>query len=188
MQKFIEIIKLIIKKSIHLFKSIITNPEILDFKPEEIDTSVSITKSVPDKTKQKYDPDKVYCIYEAKVKDSNERWGVMHFRGQECKFISGRYGNGEAPVGNWKSDKLIKYNLQQTPDREKMAQFGISWQIPFYTPNTGRDCIAIHPDGNVEGTLGCIGLHFENADHAVRIYNVFRDWFETHKSVEVVVK
>lgn len=123
---------------------------------------------------------KVECKYLVISKKHAE--GVLYFRNLECKFVSGKWGKGYAPQGIYKAYKCID------EDREAFVTHGIGYQVPIEPQfETDREFLAIHPDGGVEGTLGCIGLIPENADHALRIKNAFKHWFEVHPSLDVEI-
>lgn len=126
------------------------------------------------------DPNKVYCFYD--IVSENEAHGVMYFRSKECKFISGRWGKGQAPTGEYEA------KLYKSETRDAFVQFGVGFQVPIQPLfKTDRTFLAIHPDGNIEGTLGCIGLIFEDKEHATRIRNIFRNWFDVHKHLPVEI-
>jgi len=52
--------------------------------------------------------------------------------------------------------------------------------------DTERDSLAIHPDGNIEGSLGCIVFPFESLDENIRCRNILRDLLE-HGTVKLSV-
>ena len=66
---------------------------------------------------------------------------------------SGPWGNGRLPNGEW-----IGSNAR-TRTSDAMVRNGVGFSVDLDpTFNTSRDLIRIHPDGNVRGTQGCIGL------------------------------
>jgi len=123
---------------------------------------------------------KVMCKYLEIYK--NEARGIMYFRGTKTAFISGRYGKGRAPVGTYRCYKLIHET------RGAFCQHGLGWQVPMEAKfETERFGLAIHPDGNIEGTLGCIGLSFDSLEENVIVKNLFRDHFEISNELEVLI-
>lgn len=83
------------------------------------------------------------------------RWG-----GESWPAVSGPHGNGRLPEGKY-TIEVDRRTGQSTSlgkgyrDRET----GLEWFVPL-TPHfsTGRTGLGIHPDGNVPGTLGCVGI------------------------------
>lgn len=129
--------------------------------------------------------DKVVCRYNV-IDDINKyAEGQLYFNNEIFKFISGKWGKGYAPKGKYKAyaDQL------KHSDEKPYSQFNFGWYLPIGPQfETERFGLMIHPDGGVEGTLGCIGLHFESLDENVRCYNLFRDYFdkETILNVEII--
>jgi hypothetical protein len=126
--------------------------------------------------------DKVICVYN-KIDDLNkEAEGVMYFQGHMFKFLSGRYGKGYAPIGKYRAFRLIE------EEREAFKQFDLGWQTPLEAKfPTNRSGLALHPDGNKKGTLGCIGLDFESIDENVLCHNLLRDFFENKPILNVEI-
>ena len=145
--------------------------------------------------------DKCIIVYDdTQPKDDKEEWGTLHFMGEECRFISGRWGRGYAPRGHYRGYKIIQYIKKNCSEYKSMGLFDLAFQLPLQfvkiaddaTPHEkkrskGMTGIAIHPDGNIEGTLGCFGLHPKNLDHLVRILNVFKNYLENNNYVNVEV-
>jgi RHS repeat-associated protein len=69
--------------------------------------------------------------------------------------VSGPYGNGALPDGVY-TGSLLRRN-RSNPAMTCPNSEGWSLNMTPQTPN-GRDLIEMHPDGNVPGTLGCIGV------------------------------
>lgn len=86
---------------------------------------------------------------------------------------SGGWGNGPLPCGLY---KLTGYS-DQTGDA--YSQFGVGW-FASIEPQfaTDRTALGIHPDGNVEGSLGCLVIPFKNLDDNIRCRNMIRDCIE----------
>lgn len=85
--------------------------------------------------------------------------------------VSGPWGNGSAPPGNYAvernkvvSDSNMEEGYCITDSQGKLCFFiPITPQFP-----TDRNGLGIHPDGNVPGSLGCIVIQ---ADHARRFWD-----------------
>lgn len=148
------------------------------------------------------DRNMVYLVYDTnQPKDDNEEWGTMYFKDIECRFISGRYGRGHAPRGSYGAKIIYEYSKDSNPDTfERMGLFNIAFQVPIELIKISSDAtqkeierakgmsgIAIHPDGGIEGTLGCFGLHPESQDHLIRIRNSFRHFFDVKNCLMVEV-
>lgn len=95
---------------------------------------------------------------------STLRWG-----GESWTAVSGPHGNGRLPAGMYTVavDRRTAQMKDLGPgfiDRET----GLGWFVPLVADdNIGRTGLGIHPDGNVPGTLGCIGIT-RNADSFYR--------------------
>ena len=90
-------------------------------------------------------------------KDSMAR-GILSFPcGNQFTAISGGYGKGALPSGDYHIEKC--YKLYDDGNQKPFKRDGDPWVatlVPqFKTDRTG---LLIHPDGNLEGTLGCIGI------------------------------
>ena len=81
-------------------------------------------------------------------------WGATHFRA-----ISGPHGKGALPVGTYRIKTRYAVVGKALSNRYEDSVTLNRWFLPiepqFLTP---RDSFGIHPDGNIPGTLGCIGL------------------------------
>lgn len=67
--------------------------------------------------------------------------------------VSGPWGKGALPFGWYRCGNL------RTRNQANMTREGVSFSVDL-TPlfPTDRTDLRIHPDGNVPGTLGCIGI------------------------------
>jgi hypothetical protein len=92
--------------------------------------------------------------------------------------ISGMWGKGEAPKGIYKASGLIKLS-----DADKaFKKEGFAWVLSLEPQfKTDRTDLAIHPDGNIKGTLGCIGIQSND----IEFYYTMKGLFEIRKSVEL---
>lgn len=124
----------------------------------------------------------VMCEYKLIDKLNNFAEGNLYFNGIIAQFISGKYGKGFAPEGKYRAYKVLHEN------RKAFRQFNFGWQVPLEPQfKTDRRKLAIHPDGNVKGTLGCIGLDFQSIDENIALFNKFRDYFDKHDILEVEI-
>ncbi|MCP3683799.1 MAG: hypothetical protein GY861_14030 [bacterium] len=128
--------------------------------------------------------DKVICRFTLIDPIEKKAQGTMYFNGEVFEIISGPYGRGYAPRGNYKaySDQL------KHSDKKAYSQHDFGWYLPigpqFETYRTG---LMIHPDGNVKGSLGCIAINFLDLNENVKCYNLFRDYFEKNGILNVEI-
>ena len=85
--------------------------------------------------------------------------------------ISGPYGNGALPDGNY-----IGNNLRVRTESSYVRE-GVGFSVDL-TPQfqTTRTLLRIHPDGGILGTEGCIGI-LGNATRLTQLYNRFNRYF-----------
>ena len=82
---------------------------------------------------------------------------ILIMEGVAYSAVSGPFKNGPLPIGEYKLSKLVKLN-PHTSNKGfvvKKTAFWIKLYPQFETTRTG---LGIHPDGNIPGTLGCIGI------------------------------
>lgn len=99
----------------------------------------------------------------------NRQTGVLWINGLPYQCKSGPWGKGALPAGEYDVGKLAMLNPETCAEGfvyEKTA-FWIPITPRFETDRTG---LGIHPDGNVPGTLGCIGLQRGEAVSFLRVY------------------
>lgn len=72
--------------------------------------------------------------------------------------VSGPYGNGELPEGLYhiKRSGLMDRSSNEISYCDSLQNCWFQYIEPQFS--TSRNELGIHPDGNLEGTLGCIGL------------------------------
>ncbi|GAB4260468.1 MAG: hypothetical protein Kow0079_17400 [Vicingaceae bacterium] len=109
--------------------------------------------------------------------DDNSTLNIGTFGG-----VAGGFGNGAPENGN--------YTITNYQDRSPSGWYnsgmnlngvGFSFNLnPLF--NTGRTDLRIHPDGNREGTLGCIGLN-GNAVQLRTFRDIIRTYLQTHNSI-----
>jgi len=83
--------------------------------------------------------------------------------GYNWPAISGPYGKGKLPSGEYLIAEPVEIKstaAKYNPYRDKS---GFVWWCQL-TPlfETDRSGFGIHPDGNISGTLGCIGICIDN--------------------------
>lgn len=88
--------------------------------------------------------------------------GTLRMNGNAYQIITGGHGKGALPLGTYEVRKR-----HVTEGAHLDAGFragGVAFFIPLNPPDTtDRSGFGIHPDGNVTGTLGCIGLYATDA-------------------------
>ena len=89
--------------------------------------------------------------------------GTLELDGKSYSFISGPWSKGVLPNGKY---TVMKYRVVATATSKGFkSASGSGWFIPLKAPaNVKRSGFGIHPDGNVEGTQGCIGIVGADAD------------------------
>jgi hypothetical protein len=89
--------------------------------------------------------------------------GEIKLDGVSYQAISGPWNKGMLPNATY---TVQKYNVvASSEDASFKSASGKGWFIPLKQPaNITRSGFGIHPDGNVEGTAGCIGLVGDDAD------------------------
>ena len=105
----------------------------------------------------------------------NKAYGTLKWseKGLQTGAYSGPYGNGELPAGLYHAyrNKLIdKEGEEGYCDSLNNCWF----QVIDPQFSTERNNLGIHPDGNLEGTLGCIGLLEANT----------KSWYDAFAEVE----
>lgn len=91
-------------------------------------------------------------------KNGNEALGTLSYGDKSWPAISGRWGKGYLPQGLYEAygfwdESGEAYSYKDEHDRK--IGFYIRLEPKF---KTDRTQLLIHFDGNVEGTLGCIGI------------------------------
>jgi hypothetical protein len=89
--------------------------------------------------------------------------GVLDLDGTKFKANSGGWGKGALPAGKYKIGAARL--LHGLPDKNAYKKDWESWWCPIEPMfKTERTSLGIHPDGNVKGTLGCIGINETNGN------------------------
>lgn len=94
------------------------------------------------------------------------RWdGVLYALGDNLKWkaCSGPHGKGPAPKGQYEVFKPTDLGNDPgaEPYRDKKGHAWFAKLAPAF--KTERSGFGIHPDGNIPGTLGCIGITEEDS-------------------------
>ncbi len=95
-------------------------------------------------------------------------WGATHYNA-----MTGPHGKGALPAGKYdiKVRHAVVGNTLSSGFEDKLTQN--RWFIPIKpTFSTTRDGFGIHPDGNILGTKGCIGLSSSDANSFWRRWNL----------------
>jgi len=96
--------------------------------------------------------------------------------------VSGPYGKGALPPGKYEIKK--PYKLADNGNIDAYMGESYAWVAPI-TPlfECDRTGLLIHPDGNVEGTRGCIGITENDHD----CYIALSELFENSKKITLEV-
>lgn len=89
--------------------------------------------------------------------------GKLQLGDKKFSVVSGPWNKGVLPDGEY---GVKKFNVvAASPNPSFKSPSGVGWFIPMQSPITiERSGFGIHPDGNVTGTAGCIGIIGDEAD------------------------
>jgi len=107
----------------------------------------------------------------------------------DYEAVSGGWGNGPLETGLYNITSLIRpADMYKREDKNAYSLFGVGW-FASLTPlfQTSRTVLGVHPDGNVPGTLGCIGLPFKTIDDNTRCWNLISGALEVRGIIDVEV-
>lgn len=83
--------------------------------------------------------------------------------GIKAAAVSGPFGKGAAPRGSYRIGPAMAIDPKVESNKGFMDPKGNAWFAPILPDfETDRTGLGIHPDGNVPGTLGCIGIQLED--------------------------
>ena len=100
--------------------------------------------------------------------------------GEEYQSISGPYGNGALPPGEYHTSTTLAPNAGHYFPSGFVGPDGFAFGIKLIPQfPTSRGGLWVHPDGNVIGTLGCIGVHPSQALPFWEHYNDVNPGWET---------
>lgn len=88
--------------------------------------------------------------------------GRLSLNGKTFAAVSGGYGKGELPEGTYHVD--VRGAVEGSHLGSAFKAGGVGFFIPIaHVTEIGRRGLGIHPDGNVPGTEGCIGIQGNDA-------------------------
>lgn len=114
--------------------------------------------------------------YKTAINKSNKKeigiivWGELVWDNKKYRVLSGPWDRGVLPNGEY---EVKKYNVCVGDALGVGYAIGSNtrWTIPIKPKFlTDRDGLEIHPDGNIEGTRGCIGIIGDDAK------KFWKDW------------
>lgn len=93
--------------------------------------------------------------------DGSRIIGKLKWASDEYEVVSGGYGKGAIPDGQY---DIMIYKAVEGDKTNMKSGFmndltGKGWFLPLVAKfSTTRNGFGIHPDGNLPGTKGCVGL------------------------------
>ena len=98
--------------------------------------------------------------------------------GNQFTALSGGYGKGALPEGKYIIESC--YKLKDNGKQKAFKRDGKPW-VAKLNPQfkTDRTNLLIHPDGNVEGTLGCIGV----TEKDIKCYDVITNHLSSNSNL-----
>lgn len=113
--------------------------------------------------------------------------GLLHFNNIIIPYISGRWGKGPAPKGKYLCRELRELD-KKFEDFFRFAQFDIGFFMPIEPEfESDRYALGIHPDGGIEGTLGCIGLRLGSKEEGDQFVQEVKNYFLEEDILEVEI-
>ena len=113
-------------------------------------------------------------VFKIERKENGLAYGKLQWNemGLESGAVSGPHGNADLPDGLYMAPRsgLIDKN-GESPFCDSLRNCWFQFLQPQFS--TSRTELAIHPDGNVSGTAGCIGILDSNT----------KPWYEAFKSL-----
>lgn len=80
--------------------------------------------------------------------------GNLIINGQVFKSVSGGWGKGALPIGIYTLSSAHKLPVNGNVAYQREGFPWVASLLPLF--DTDRTDLAIHPDGNVPGSLGCV--------------------------------
>src|SRR5258706_10600792 len=100
--------------------------------------------------------------YTITAKSGSKSTGKLKWaaKGLESDAISGPYGEGSLPTGTYKALRSKLLDKQPSDSNGAYCDTNNKCWLQALAPDfeTDRTELGIHPDGNVPGTQGCIGI------------------------------
>lgn len=117
-------------------------------------------------------------VYDGKYLTGYQDFGIEF----QVPAVSGPWGKGMLPEGVYNGESM------RSRSNNAMSCEGKGWSLNL-EPNfpTDRTLLRIHPDGNLPGTLGCIGV--ECSSHGI-VQDALNGYFSKpdHNSIPVIVR
>jgi len=116
--------------------------------------------------------------------DNNQAHGILSFNDKQYDVVTGGFGKGPLPSGVYQVNKPYKMK----PEKGKTEAFQrtdfpwVSKLNPLF--ETDRSGLYIHPDGNLPGTQGCIGILEDDTQCFYDLNNLFKN----NKQITLEVK
>lgn len=138
--------------------------------------------------KKKEEPRQDYSfLFEATTFEKEAVGNFIIYYGDQINMtipaVSGRHGRGYLPEGEY----IAKDYKERTKESMSLHHIGFSVYLePQF--ETSRSALMIHFDGNVPGTLGCIGLKAEDQGVAADIRHRIVQIFEAQEKVKLNVQ
>lgn len=123
--------------------------------------------------------------------DGKRATGRLNFigDGMVIPVISGPYGKGYAPLGEYSSTAYSgPKEIETVANAEAYAQYGVGFFIPIFPKfETDRFGLGIHPDGKILGSLGCIACHFESRQQVLYAYNMLANFIKYNDEMSILI-
>ena len=97
--------------------------------------------------------------------------------------VSGGYNRGTLPIGLYSVKKPLK--LDDTENNKAYKKESFPWVAKLFPKGIciddkgKRTGLFIHPDGNVEGTLGCLGI----LQNDIQCYDLLNKIFDNNEEI-----
>lgn len=83
--------------------------------------------------------------------------------GKKWPAVSGPYGKGKLPSGQYLITQPVEIKSKADKYKPYRDKTGFAWWCRIKPSfETDRSGFGIHPDGNIPGTLGCIGIRLDD--------------------------
>ncbi|MCP4704584.1 MAG: murein L,D-transpeptidase [candidate division Zixibacteria bacterium] len=84
--------------------------------------------------------------------------------------ISGPFGKGKLPAGEYYITEPVEIKSTAKKYEPYRDKTGFAWWCRIIAQfETERSGFGIHPDGNIPGTLGCIGIRLDNTKEVFEV-------------------
>lgn len=116
--------------------------------------------------------------------DKNKAEGILTFNDKQYNVVTGGFGKGPLPNGIYAVNRPYKMKIEQGKT-EAFHRTEFPWVAkldPLF--ETNRYGLYIHPDGNLPGTQGCIGI----LEDDIQCFSELCNLFENNKQITLEVK